>query len=48
MERYFHTVCVFSMNDEVVYTGFYPVAHYLLTAACHRRDIWRPAAVRSP
>ena len=38
MERYFHTVFVFSMNDEVVHTGFYPMAHYLLAVACHRRS----------
>lgn len=25
----FHNVFVFSMNDEVVHTGFYPMAHYL-------------------
>jgi 2-polyprenyl-3-methyl-5-hydroxy-6-metoxy-1,4-benzoquinol methylase len=28
--RYFHNVFIFSMNDEVVHTGFYPMAHYLL------------------
>ena len=38
LERYFHTVFVFSMNDEVVHTGFYPMAHYLLGIGCHRRD----------
>ena len=38
LERYFHTVFVFSMNDEVVHTGFYPMAHYLLGVACHRRE----------
>jgi 2-polyprenyl-3-methyl-5-hydroxy-6-metoxy-1,4-benzoquinol methylase len=38
MERYFHTVFVFSMNDEVVHTGFYPMAHYLLAVCCHRRS----------
>ncbi|NDD62382.1 MAG: class I SAM-dependent methyltransferase [Acidobacteria bacterium] len=27
--RFFHNVFVFSMNDEVVHTGFYPMAHYL-------------------
>jgi len=32
-------VFVFSMNDEVVHTGFYPMAHYLLAVACHRRDV---------
>jgi Methyltransferase domain len=29
LERYFTRVFVFSMNDEVVHTGFYPMAHYL-------------------
>jgi hypothetical protein len=45
MEQYFATVLVFSMNDEVVHTGFYPMAHYLL-AVCsgrRRRDGPRPA-----
>jgi len=37
MERHFHSVFMFSMNDEVVHTGFYPMAHYLLGVACHRR-----------
>jgi 2-polyprenyl-3-methyl-5-hydroxy-6-metoxy-1,4-benzoquinol methylase len=38
MEHHFLTVFVFSMNDEVVHTGFYPMAHYLLAVACHRRS----------
>ena len=38
LERHFHSVFVFSMNDEVVHTGFYPMAHYLLGLACHRRE----------
>src|SRR2546429_5011412 len=29
LERHFHRVFMFSMNDEVVHTGFYPMAHYL-------------------
>jgi len=29
MSRYFEQVFIFSMNDEVVHTGFYPMAHYL-------------------
>jgi hypothetical protein len=37
MQRFFHNVFMFSMNDEVVHTGFYPMAHYLLGVACHRR-----------
>ncbi len=30
LARYFRQVFLFSMNDEVVHTGFYPMAHYLL------------------
>ena len=30
MDRYFSNVFLFSMNDEVVHTGFYPMAHYLM------------------
>jgi SAM-dependent methyltransferase len=33
LENYFTRVFVFSMNDEVVHTGFYPMAHYLF-AVC--------------
>lgn len=29
LNRYFKTVLLFSMNDEVVHTGFHPMAHYL-------------------
>lgn len=35
--EYFHNVFVFSMNDEVVHTGYYPMAHYLLGLCCGRR-----------
>ncbi len=38
LEQHFHSVFIFSMNDEVVHTGFYPMAHYLLGLACHRRE----------
>jgi SAM-dependent methyltransferase len=37
LEHHFHSVFIFSMNDEVVHTGFYPMAHYLFGLACHRR-----------
>jgi 2-polyprenyl-3-methyl-5-hydroxy-6-metoxy-1,4-benzoquinol methylase len=37
LERHFHTVFVFSMNDEVVHTGFFPMANYLMGVACHRK-----------
>ncbi len=29
LEKYFEHVFIFSMNDEVVHTGFSPMAHYL-------------------
>ena len=29
MLDYFHNVVMFSMNDEVVHTGFFPMSHYL-------------------
>lgn len=35
MARHFEHVFMFSMNDEVVHTGFHPMAHYLL-ALCAR------------
>jgi 2-polyprenyl-3-methyl-5-hydroxy-6-metoxy-1,4-benzoquinol methylase len=34
MREFFHTVFVFSMNDEVVHTGYFPMAHYLLAVGC--------------
>jgi len=35
--RFFHNVFIFSMNDEVVHTGYHPMAHYLFGIACSRR-----------
>lgn len=29
LEEYFQNVFIFSMNDELIHTGFYPMAHYL-------------------
>ncbi len=34
---YFHTVLLFSMNDEVVHTGLSAMAHYLIAVCCTRR-----------
>jgi hypothetical protein len=34
LKEYFHTVFIFSMNDEVVHTGFHPMAHYLFAVCC--------------
>lgn len=36
-QQYFHQVFLFSMNDEVVHTGFYPLAHYLFALCCEPR-----------
>jgi 2-polyprenyl-3-methyl-5-hydroxy-6-metoxy-1,4-benzoquinol methylase len=38
MSKCFHEVFIFSMNDELVHTGFYPMAHYLFALAVGKRD----------
>jgi hypothetical protein len=35
--RHFYNVFLFSMNDEVVHTGFFPMAQYILGLACSPR-----------
>ncbi|MBI3631029.1 MAG: class I SAM-dependent methyltransferase [Candidatus Sungbacteria bacterium] len=37
LEKHFHNVFLFSMNDEVVHTGFAPMAHYLFGLCCEVR-----------
>ena len=37
MLRHFERVFMFSMNDEVVHTGFFPMAQYLLALCCSPR-----------
>jgi hypothetical protein len=37
MEKYFHNVFLFSMNDEVVHTGFSPMAHYIFVVCTGKR-----------
>jgi 2-polyprenyl-3-methyl-5-hydroxy-6-metoxy-1,4-benzoquinol methylase len=34
LHRFFHNVFMFSMNDEVVHTGYFPMAHYLIGIGC--------------
>ena len=34
LKEFFNNVFLFSMNDEVVHTGFYPMAHYLIALCC--------------
>jgi 2-polyprenyl-3-methyl-5-hydroxy-6-metoxy-1,4-benzoquinol methylase len=43
MERFFHNVFLFSMNDEVVHTGFVPMAHYLIAIGSTKREQFRAA-----
>ncbi|MCP4138375.1 MAG: class I SAM-dependent methyltransferase [bacterium] len=38
LKRFFHKVFIFGMNDEVVHTGFYPMAHYLIAVACKKKQ----------
>jgi len=44
MGRHFHQVFIFSMNDEVVHTGFTPMAHYLLALGCDPKHSAKPSA----
>jgi 2-polyprenyl-3-methyl-5-hydroxy-6-metoxy-1,4-benzoquinol methylase len=41
MQRYFRHVFMFSMNDEVVHTGFFPMAHYLFALCAEPK--WEPS-----
>lgn len=38
MQRYFYNVFLFSMNDEVVHTGFHKMAHYLFVVCCEAKE----------
>jgi len=37
MQRYFHNVFAFSMNDEVVHTGYHAMSHYNLALCCGKK-----------
>lgn len=37
MLEHFHNVFMFSMNDEVVHTGFHPMAHYLFALCAGKK-----------
>lgn len=39
MKKYFHNVFIFSMNDEVVHTGFTPMAHYLMALCTSKKEV---------
>jgi len=36
-EERFHNVLMFSQNDEVIHTGFMPMAHYLVAVFCNKK-----------
>lgn len=38
MSKYFHNVFIFNMNDEVVNTGFAPMACYIFAMCCYPRE----------
>jgi len=38
MSHFFYNVFLFSMNDEVVHTGYAPMAHYRLAIGCSRKE----------
>ncbi len=37
LEKYFKHVFLFSMNDEVIHTGFYPMSHYLFALCINKK-----------
>ncbi len=47
LDRYFKNVFLFSMNDEMVHTGFSPMAHYLFGLCAGVRDLQFAARRRS-
>lgn len=38
LKQFFHNVFMFSMNDEVVHTGYHRMAHYLLALSVGKKD----------
>ncbi|MFZ5644539.1 MAG: class I SAM-dependent methyltransferase [Bacillota bacterium] len=38
MSRFFEQVFMFSVNDEMVHTGFYPMAHYLIAVGVNKKN----------
>jgi 2-polyprenyl-3-methyl-5-hydroxy-6-metoxy-1,4-benzoquinol methylase len=38
-KRFYHNVFMFSMNDEVVHTGFLPMAHYILALCASPKSL---------
>ena len=38
LKKSFHSVFLFSMNDEVVHTGFFPMSHYLIAVCADKKS----------
>lgn len=38
IKKYFHNVFLFSQNDEMIHTGFTPMAHYLIAIGCSKKS----------
>jgi 2-polyprenyl-3-methyl-5-hydroxy-6-metoxy-1,4-benzoquinol methylase len=38
MIKYFRKVFIFAANDEIVHTGFLPMAHYLICIGCEKKQ----------
>ncbi|MEQ8370630.1 MAG: class I SAM-dependent methyltransferase [Alphaproteobacteria bacterium] len=38
MQRFFHNVFMFAMNDEVLHTGYHKMAHYLIAVCCGKKE----------
>lgn len=43
LQRYFHNVFLFGLNDEVAHTGYTPMAHFLMALAVYKRKDIVPA-----
>ena len=39
MQKYFHNVFMFSMNDEMVHTGFSKMSHYNIALCCGKKTV---------
>jgi 2-polyprenyl-3-methyl-5-hydroxy-6-metoxy-1,4-benzoquinol methylase len=37
MQRYFHNVFMFCMNDEILHVGYHKMAHYIIALCCDKR-----------
>ena len=38
MHKYFENVFIFGMNDEVLHTGMYPMASYIMAMGCGKKN----------